>query len=82
MSRRVVITGMGVVAPNGVGLADFEDALRKGRSGIRNVDSMVEAKFACTVAGVPQGVDAAVAVVRLPSSIVVVVVAVVTSSSY
>ena len=60
MSRRVVITGMGVVAPNGLGLTDFEDALRKGRSGIRNVDSMVEAKFACTVAGVPQGVDAAV----------------------
>jgi 3-oxoacyl-(acyl-carrier-protein) synthase len=48
---------MGVVAPNGIGLSEFEDALRKGRSGIRNVDSMVEANFACTVAGVPQGVD-------------------------
>ena len=55
-----MITGMGVVAPNGLGLAEFEDSLRKGRSGIRNVDSMAEAKFACTVAGVPQGVDDAI----------------------
>ena len=52
-----MITGLGVVAPYGLGLSEFEDALRKGRSGIRNVDSMVEANFACTVAGVPQGVD-------------------------
>lgn len=58
MSRRVVITGMGVVAPNGVGLSAFEESLRKGRSGIRHVEEMAEAKFACTVAGVPQGVDA------------------------
>ena len=55
-----MITGMGVVAPNGLGLAEFEDSLRKGRSGIRSVDSMAEANFACTVAGVPQGVDDAI----------------------
>ena len=36
MSTRVVITGMGVVAPNGNGVQDFELALRKGRSGIRS----------------------------------------------
>jgi len=57
VSVRVVITGMGVVAPNGVGLAAFEESLRKGRSGLRHVEAMAEAKFACTVAGVPQGVD-------------------------
>lgn len=60
MSRRVVVTGMGVVAPNGTGLADFEDALRAGRSGIGHVEAMAESKFACTVAGVPEGVDALV----------------------
>jgi len=49
---------MGVVAPNGVGLSAFEDSLRQGRSGIRHVKEMAEAKFACTVAGVPEGVDA------------------------
>jgi 3-oxoacyl-(acyl-carrier-protein) synthase len=57
MTRRVVITGLGVIAPNGNGVRDFELALRKGRSGIRYVEKMEEAKFACRVGGVPQGVD-------------------------
>ena len=61
MTRRVVITGMGVVAPNGVGLAAYEEALRKGESGIRHVEQMAESKFGCTVAGVPQGVEERVA---------------------
>ena len=57
MSRRVVVTGLGVIAPNGNGLAEFELALRKGRSGIRSVERMAELGFGCRVAGVPQGVD-------------------------
>lgn len=57
MNRRVVITGMGVVAPNGVGLEAYDRALRAGESGIRHNEKMEEAKFACTVAGVPEGVD-------------------------
>lgn len=56
--KRVVITGLGVIAPNANGVADFELALRKGRSGIKHQESMVEAKFGCTVAGSPDGVDA------------------------
>ncbi|MBW2423556.1 MAG: beta-ketoacyl-[acyl-carrier-protein] synthase family protein [Deltaproteobacteria bacterium] len=55
--RRVVITGLGVIAPNANGVADFEMALRKGRSGLRHQESMAEAKFGCTVAGSPEGVD-------------------------
>ena len=31
----MVVTGLGVVAPNANGLPEFELALRKGRSGIR-----------------------------------------------
>ncbi|MGD8494932.1 MAG: beta-ketoacyl-[acyl-carrier-protein] synthase family protein [Gemmatimonadales bacterium] len=57
MNRRVVVTGLGVVAPNGTGLEAYERALRAGESGIRHNENMEEAKFACTVAGVPQGVD-------------------------
>jgi 3-oxoacyl-(acyl-carrier-protein) synthase len=57
MSRRVFITGMGVIAPNGNGLSSFEQAIRKGQSGIRFNAKMEEAKFACRVAGVPEGVD-------------------------
>ena len=57
MTRRVVITGLGVVAPNGSSVPEFEEAIRKGQSGIRHVEAMAEAKFGCTVGGVPQGVD-------------------------
>lgn len=53
MKRRVVITGMGVVAPNGVGLQEYGEALRQGRSGLRHIPVMEERNFGCTVAGVP-----------------------------
>lgn len=58
MKRRVVITGMGVVAPNGHGLQEYEAALREGRSGIRFIPELKELKFGCQVGGVPQGVEA------------------------
>ncbi|MEW6335500.1 MAG: beta-ketoacyl-[acyl-carrier-protein] synthase family protein [Thermodesulfobacteriota bacterium] len=54
MKRRVVITGMGVVAPNGHGLAAFERALREGISGIRYVPELAALNFGCQVGGVPQ----------------------------
>ena len=54
----MVVTGLGVVAPNANDARDFELALRKGRSGLRRNESMVEAGFGCQVAGVPEGVDA------------------------
>jgi 3-oxoacyl-(acyl-carrier-protein) synthase len=57
VSRRVVVTGAGVIAPNANGVDDFELALRKGRSGIRRHERMAELGFASCVAGVPQGTD-------------------------
>ena len=56
-SGRVVVTGMGVVAPNANGTKAFEQALREGVSGIRHIPKLAELKFACQVAGVPQGID-------------------------
>jgi 3-oxoacyl-(acyl-carrier-protein) synthase len=56
-NKRVVITGLGVIAPNANGVTDFEAALREGRSGLRHQEAMAEAKFGCTVAGTPLGVD-------------------------
>ena len=53
MSRRVVVTGLGVVAPNGVGLSDFENSLRQGISGIRFQERLKELNFSCQVAGEP-----------------------------
>ncbi len=58
MRQRVVVTGLGVVAPNANDPRDFELALRKGRSGLRVNAAMAEHGFGCRVAGVPQGVDA------------------------
>ncbi len=52
------MTGLGVVAPNGTGLREFELALRKGRSGLRHSEVMAERGFGCRVAAVPEGVDA------------------------
>ncbi len=57
MKTRVVITGLGIVAPNGHGLEAFEQALRKGESGIRFIPQMKELKLGCNVAGVPQNID-------------------------
>ncbi len=54
MKRRVVVTGLGVIAPNGHGLVEYEEALRNGKSGIRFVEKMKEANFACTVGGIPE----------------------------
>lgn len=53
-----MITGLGILAPNGHGLRDFEEALRAGRSGIRFYEKLRELKFACQVGGVPQNVEA------------------------
>ena len=58
MTRRVVITGLGVIAPNGNGVDEFCQALRKGKSGLRKIEEMEELKFGCHVAALPQGVDA------------------------
>lgn len=53
MPNRVVITGLGVVAPNGVGLQPFLEAIQTGRSGIVK-DAQLEAlQFSCQIAGKP-----------------------------
>jgi len=57
MKKRVVVTGLGVIAPNGHGIEAFETALKKGESGIRFIPELEELKFGCQVAGVPQKVD-------------------------
>jgi len=55
--QRVVITGLGVIAPNGHGLADYGQALRAGKSGIRFVPILKELKFGCQVGGIPENLD-------------------------
>ncbi|MBV7269048.1 beta-ketoacyl-[acyl-carrier-protein] synthase family protein [Winogradskyella luteola] len=53
MKSRVVITGMGVVAPNGVGISQFTEALKKGTSGITFHQELKDLNFSCQIGGVP-----------------------------
>jgi 3-oxoacyl-(acyl-carrier-protein) synthase len=55
--ERVVVTGMGVVAPNAGNLREFEIALRTTVSGITFRPELAELKLGCQVAGVPASVD-------------------------
>ncbi|PKN76591.1 MAG: beta-ketoacyl-ACP synthase [Deltaproteobacteria bacterium HGW-Deltaproteobacteria-10] len=57
MKKRVVVTGMGVAAPNAHGLNNYEEALREGRSGIRFIPLLRELNFSCQIAGVPEKFD-------------------------
>jgi 3-oxoacyl-(acyl-carrier-protein) synthase len=54
MSRRVVITGLGVVAPNGVGLDAFTAAIKNGVSGIKKDPELERLQFSCQISGKPQ----------------------------
>ena len=53
MKNRVVITGIGVVAPNGVGVADFTKAIKAGTSGITFHQSLKDKGFSCCIGGIP-----------------------------
>jgi len=57
VTRRVVITGLGIVSSIGNTVDDFAASLRDGLSGIRHMPIMKELKFGCCVAGVPHGTD-------------------------
>jgi 3-oxoacyl-[acyl-carrier-protein] synthase II len=49
--RRVMVTGMGVVSPNGLGRAEFWEATRNGISGIAAITLFNAEKLSCRVAG-------------------------------
>jgi len=54
MDRRVVITGLGVVAPNGVGLTDFTHSIKNGISGIEHNAELERLHFSCQISGTPK----------------------------
>lgn len=54
---RVVVTGLGVVAPNGHGKEAFQNAIYEGQTGIRYIERLKELKFGSWVGGIPQGMD-------------------------
>jgi 3-oxoacyl-[acyl-carrier-protein] synthase-1 len=54
VNNRVVITGLGVVAPNAVGIPDFTKAIKNGISGIRFHQQLKDLNFSCCIGGIPQ----------------------------
>ena len=51
MQRRVVITGMGAVSPNGVGNPSFSQAVPDGRSGVRRISRFDASEISVQIAG-------------------------------
>lgn len=57
MRKRVVITGLGVVAPNAIGVPSFSKAIQEGRSGIAFQPDLADLKFSCQIGGIPPVTD-------------------------
>ena len=57
MSRRIVVTGLGAVSPNGIGKENFWDNTCKGVSGIRRILSFNPSDLSCQIAGEVQGFE-------------------------
>lgn len=49
--RRVVVTGLGVVSPNGIGVDSYKNSLQHGVSGIDAISSFDASRLPCRVAG-------------------------------
>ncbi len=51
---RVVITGLGVCAPNGTSVSEFTESLKNGRSGIAHFPELELLNFSCQLGGIPE----------------------------
>ncbi len=57
MSRRVVVTGVGLVSPVGIGTEATWQAVLQGKSGIGAITEFDSTDFACRIAGEVKGFD-------------------------
>jgi len=57
MKRRVVVTGIGAVSPNGIGRENFWEATKQGKSGLRRITRFDPSQYSVQVAGEVQGLD-------------------------
>src|SRR3954465_8646774 len=55
--RRVVVTGIGVVSPNGIGRKAFGEAIVEGRSGVSRIESFDTSGQALKIAGEVKNFD-------------------------
>ena len=59
MSRRVVVTGVGLLTPLGIGADASWEAIRAGKSGIARITQFDPAAFSCQIAGEVKGFNPA-----------------------
>ena len=59
MSRRVVVTGVGLVTPLGIGTEASWDSIRAGKSGIGPITQFDAGAFSCRIAGEVKNFDPA-----------------------
>ena len=55
--RRVVISGLGIIAPNGIGKEAFWNALKEGKSGIKIISRFDASSYPSQIAGEVHGFD-------------------------
>ncbi|MBT8254926.1 MAG: beta-ketoacyl-[acyl-carrier-protein] synthase family protein [Bacteroidia bacterium] len=54
MKNRVVITGLGIVSPNGVGVPKFLNSIKNGVSGVRFFPELQKLNFSCQIGAKPK----------------------------
>jgi len=59
LSRRVVVTGVGLLTPLGIGTEATWEAIRAGKSGIGRITQFDASAFSCQIAGEVKGFDPA-----------------------
>ena len=59
MSRRVVVTGVGLLTPLGLGTEATWEAIRAGKSGVGRITQFDASAFSCQIAGEVKGFDPA-----------------------
>ena len=57
MSRRVVVTAVGLISPLGIGTETGWEALKAGKSGIGSITEFDASNFSCRIAGEVKGFD-------------------------
>jgi len=57
LPRRVVVTGIGLVSPVGIGTEQSWRAIREGRSGISHITAFDASAFSCRIAGQVRGFE-------------------------
>lgn len=53
-ANRVVVTGLGVVSPNGIGIENFLSAISAGKSGVEYDDELAALDFSCKISAKPK----------------------------